>query len=127
MFGIMGDDYGTRAEQVLHFSKNIMQGGKPLLWTMAGALEKLRDTYNKRFLSYIYFLALTCSEEELLFRMKHGRGIHDENWLQASVGHNNYLREHDSIDGVNYDKYDISGKNVHDVATYVDTWINSKL
>ena len=45
-FGFMGNDYQARAEQILNLSKNLMQGGKPLLWTMAGALEKLDLTYN---------------------------------------------------------------------------------
>lgn len=127
MFGMMGDDYQARAEQLLSFSKNIMQGGKPLLWTMAGALEMLDQTYNRRFFSEIYYLALVCEEKELVRRMREGRKIDNEDWIQGSVGHNRYLMEHDEIDDVYYDKYDITGKSVSEIAVYVDNWINGKM
>lgn len=127
IFTFMGEDYAARAEQLLHFSKNIMQGGKPLMWTMAGALEQLEKSYNRRFFSNIYFLCLVCSDDELVVRMRNGRGITNEQWIQGSLDHNAYLRAHDEIDDIAYDKYDITGKSVQEVADYVDAWIGVKL
>jgi hypothetical protein len=127
MFGMLGEDYGFRAEQLLSFSKNIMQSGKPLLWTMAGALEKFMETYNSRFIKEFHFLALVCDEKDLEYRMREGRKIDNEDWIQGSIGHNNYLKVHNSIDGVSYEKYDITGKRVSEVADYVDLWIRGKL
>lgn len=127
IFGILGEDYQYRAEQLLNFSKNIMQVGKPILWTMAGALEKLNNTYNSRFIKEFHFLALVCDEKDLCYRMREGRKIENEQWIQASVEHNNYLKTHDEIDDVYYDSYDITGKSVSEVADYVDAWINRKI
>ena len=127
IFTFLGEDYSARAEQLLHFSKNIMQGGMPLMWTMAGALEKLNEAYNGRFFHQIYFLCLICRDEDLVDRMKNGRGISDERWIEGSLNHNKYLREHDEIDEIPYEKFDITGKNVEEVADYVNDWICSKL
>lgn len=123
IFGMLGEDYQYRAEQLLSFSKNIMQVGKPLLWTMAGALDKLSTTYNSRFVKEFHFLALVCDEEDLEYRMREGRKIDNENWIQASKDHNNYFKKHSSIDDVSYEKYDITGKCVSEVADYVDSWV----
>lgn len=127
MFGFMGEDYQARAEQLLSFSKNIMQSGKPLMWTMAGALEMLDRTYNRRFYPDIHYLALVCDQDSLQKRMREGRKIENEVWIQASVNHNEYLKNHDVIDDVTYEKYDITGKSVEEVADYVDNWVNKKL
>lgn len=55
------------------------QCGKPVVWTMAGSIDKLLYTYKKRFFSEIKVLALTADSEIIRKRMKEGRGITDEN------------------------------------------------
>lgn len=123
IFGMLGEDYQYRTEQLLSFSKNIMQAGIPMLWTMAGALECLSTSYNSRFIKEFHFLTLVCDEKDLEIRMREGRKIDNEEWIQGSINHNRYLREHDSIDDVSYEKYDITGKSISEVAYYVDSWV----
>lgn len=94
---------------------------------MAGALEKFATTYNIRFVKEFYFLALVCDEKDLEYRMREGRKIYNEVWIQGSKDHNNYLRNYDSIDEVPYEKYDITGKSVTEVADYVDFWVKKHL
>ena len=79
------EDYYDQVEQIGSLSKNLMQTGLPVLWTMAGNLDKLSKTYNSRFFREIYCLALVCEEELLRARMRDGRGITDEGWIQSSV------------------------------------------
>lgn len=69
------EDYYDQVEQIGSLSKNLMQIGLPVLWTMAGNLDKLSKTYNSRFFREIYCLALVCEEELLRARMRDGRGI----------------------------------------------------
>lgn len=69
------EDYYDQVEQIGSLSKNLMQTGLPVLWTMAGNLDKLPKTYNSRFFREIYCLALVCEEELLRARMRDGRGI----------------------------------------------------
>ena len=71
-------------------------------------------------------LALTCEEELLRKRMKEGRGITDEGWIQSSVDYNEYFRTHDQLGDTLFETYDISGKDVEDVADYVIGWVKEK-
>ena len=64
---------------------------------MAGNLDKLNRVYNHQFYSDIFCLALVCEEETLRQRMKWGRGIADEEWIQSSVDYNNFFKTHTSI------------------------------
>lgn len=119
------EDYQKCIEQMESLSRNIMQSGQPVLWTMAGCLDKLNKTYNRRFFSDIYCLALVCDENELRRRMTEGRGITDENWINSSVDYNNYFKTHTKIDDMSFDTFDITGKNVSETADHVEKWVNS--
>lgn len=122
-----GKDYDSWAEQMQNLSKNIMQSGIPVLWTMTGALERHGSTYNRRFFSEIYFLALVCDENELRRKLTEGRGVSDKDWIESSVEYNEYFKTHTSIGDIGFDTYDITGKSVSEVADYVEKWVNSKL
>lgn len=114
-------------ETIICLSKDIMQSGKPVLWTMAGCLDRLPRAYNSRYVSKINCLALVCEEEALIKRMREGRGITDENWIKGSCDYNRYFMEHDSLEDATFDKYDITGKNPKDVADYVIKWVEEKI
>ncbi len=126
MPGETEEDNYAQVEQMQSLSKNIMQSGKPVLWTMAGNLDKLKHTYNSRFFSNIYCLALVCEEEQLRKRMTEGRGITDQDWIQGSVDYNNYFKTHNSLGDTEFDTFDTTGKNVEEVAEYVMDWLKNK-
>ena len=117
------EDYYDQVEQIGSLSKNIMQSGKPVLWAMAGNLDKLLKTYNSRFFRNIRCLALVCDEELLRTRMREGRGIADENWIQSSVDYNEYFKSHHSLGDTEFETFDISGKSVSEVADFVVEWV----
>lgn len=121
------EDYKNWVEQVLSLSKNIMQGGKPLLWTIAGALDHFEHTYNRRFFTEIYFLALVCDSESLEKRMREGRHIIDSNWIQSSIDYNRWFVEKGIVSDKKVDTFDISGKSVSEVADYVNKWVEERL
>lgn len=131
LFNIMphntDEDYMNWVEQIMSLSKNIMQSGKPLLWTMAGALDYFEITYNRRFFTDIYFLALTCDSKDLEKRMREGRHITDSTWIQSSVDYNRWFRENGTVSNHKIDTYDITGKKVSEVADYVMGWITTRL
>ncbi len=123
MPGETEEDNYDQVEQIQSLSKNIMQSGKPVLWTMAGNLDKLWHTYNSRFFSDIRCLALVCDEGSLRKRMKEGRGITDEGWIQGSVDYNNYFKTHTSLEDTDFERFDITGKTAEEVAEYVLKWL----
>ena len=126
MPGETTEDNYAQIEQIQSLSKNIMQSGKPVLWTMAGNLDKLHHTYYRRFFSEIYCLALVCDEEALRKRMTEGRGITDQDWIQSSVDYNNYFKTHTSLEDTQFEVFDITGKTVEEVAKYVVAWMKTK-
>lgn len=66
---------------------------------------------------------MVCEERELRRRMREGRHITDENWIQSSVDYNQYFIEHDHIEDTAFDTYDITGKSKNEVADYVISWV----
>lgn len=117
------EDYYGMLELIGQISANMMQSGRTVLWTMAGNLDKLPWLYWRRFIPEVKCLALTCEEELLRKRMKEGRGIADENWIQSSVDYNEYFRTHDRHGDTVFETFDISGKDVEEVADYVIDWV----
>lgn len=121
------EDYRNWVEQILSLSKNIVQGGKPILWTMAGALEYFEKTYNRRFFTEIHYLALVCDFEALEKRMREGRQITDSNWINSSIDYNRWFIENGTLSGHRIDTYDITGKSASEVADYVTQWVTEML
>lgn len=121
------EDYKNWVEQIMSLSKDIMQSGKPLLWTMAGALEHFETTYSRRFFTEIHYLALVLKSEDLEKRMREGRHISDSNWIKSSIDYNRWFIENGQLADKKIDTYDITEKTVIEVADYVMEWVNSKL
>lgn len=117
------EDYNNRVELLTNISKDIMQSGKPVLWTMAGCLDYLPKTYNSRYFSQIKCLALVCEETALKERMQQGRGINDENWIKGSCDYNRYFMEHDHIGDTAFEVLDITNKEAFEVADCVVEWV----
>lgn len=120
-------DYMAQTEQLLSLSRNLMQSGKPVLWTKTGCLDQLPKGYNSRFFSDIYCLALTCEEGALRRRMQEGRHITDEGWLRSSADYNRYFQTHDRIGDLCFETLDISGKSTSEVADRVQAWVKEKM
>ena len=106
-------------EQVYSVSKNISQSKKPVVWTMAGGIDRLHHTYGKRFFSEIKVLALTTEPEVLKKRMAEGRGIDDETWIQSSIDYNNYFRTHNYLGDTEFDTLDCTNATPKEVAMKV--------
>lgn len=116
-------DYYAQIEQMESLSKNIMQCGKPVIWAKAGNIDMFARTYNCRFFSNIYVLALVCSEEGLRTRMTEGRNITDENWINSSIQYNNYFKTHSQIGELEFETLNTDGKTVFQVAEDALAWI----
>lgn len=114
-------------ELIANISKDIMQSGKPVLWTMAGCLDRLPKAHNSRYFSKINCLALVCEEADLRKRMREGRGITDENWVNGSCDYNRYFMEHDHLGDTRYEVLDITDKEPHAVADYVMEWVKGNM
>lgn len=117
----------AQTEQTMVFSRNIMQCGKPAVWSRAGNIDLLAETYGARFFSGIFVLALVCPEQELRRRMTEGRKITDPDWVQSSVDYNRYFMEHDRIGSVAFDRLEIGALSAAQAAFGVESWLKGKL
>lgn len=120
------EDYQQQVEQIFSLTKNLNQAGKPVLWTMAGNLDKLPHSYGTQFFSEIKVLALTVEENLLRHRMTVGRGIHDEGWIQSSVDYNEYFKTHTMIGDTAFETLDCSYKTPEEVARQVLEWLKKQ-
>ena len=117
------EDYMRFIDTLEAISRNINQCGKPVLWTVAGNLDMLPKSYNSRFFSHIYCLALVADSETVREHMIIGRKIADPDWKQSSLEYNEYFRTHDSIGELKFDTLSIENKTPEQVATEVIDWI----
>ena len=114
-------------EPVCRLSAAFNQQGTAILWTMAGGLDCIKNTYHRQFFSEIKCLALTCEPDELRRRMTEGRGITDERWLNGSREYNEYFRNHNELGDVHFDKLDITHLAPDDAAEQVLNWVKKQL
>ena len=114
-------------EKVCNLSAAFNQQGTAILWTMAGGLDCIKDTYHRQFFSEIKCLALTCEPDELRRRMTEGRGIADKRWLNGSREYNEYFRTHNELGDVHFDKLDITRLSPVEAAEQVLAWMNGQL
>lgn len=121
------EDYMSQTETLMAFSRDVMQCGKPAVWSRAGNIQMLPNAYGTRFFSGIFVLALTAGEAELRRCMTEGRGIADSEWIQGSVDYDRYFSEHDNIEGVYYDTLDVSKLTVQEAARELERWALGKL
>lgn len=128
MFYIPDDSQlSSMLEKIENLSAAFNQQGTAILWTMAGGLELIKDTYHRQFFSCVKCLALTCEPDELRRRMTEGRGITDERWLNGSREYNAYFRTHDALGDVRFDKLDITRLTPAEAAEQVLAWMNRQL
>ena len=128
MFYIPDDSQlSSMLEKVCNLSAAFNQQGTAILWTMAGGLDCIKNTYHRQFFSEIKCLALTCEPDELHRRMTEGRGITDERWLNGSQEYNEYFRTHNELGDVHFDKLDITRLSPVEAAEQVLAWMNGQL
>lgn len=110
--------------QIFNLTKNINQSGKMTVWTMAGNIDKLYQTYGSKYFSEINVLALTATSEEVRRRMQDGRKIEDEGWIQDSIDYNEYFRTHDSLGDTKFECLDCTKDTPEIIAEKVLEWLN---
>ena len=114
-------------EQVGHLAATLNHQGNPILWAMAGGLDRIKDTYHRQFFSEIKCLALTCEPDELRRRMTDGRGITDETWLNGSQEYNEYFHTHNTLGDITFDALDITRLTPDEAAQQVHAWMQNQL
>jgi broad-specificity NMP kinase len=86
------DGYRKYRELWLHVCSNISQIGMPVVLCGCVEPEQFEICNARDYLSDIIYIAIVAEENELINRMKCGRGVTDENWIKSSVDFNEWLK-----------------------------------
>lgn len=116
-----------KREVIMRMAKNISQVGIPVVLGAASIPEQFENTYERRFFSTIYYIALVCKPEALEERMRVGRKIADMDWIESSISFNQWLMDNGESHVPKIEICDITHKTSAEVASDLDRWIVAHL
>ena len=92
-FNTPEDNYRKFRELWMTMCANISQSGLPVVLCGCGIPEQFEVCEARKYFTDLHYLALVCDTEALETRMRKGRGIADEGWIQSSVSFNEWLQK----------------------------------
>ncbi|WP_438449031.1 hypothetical protein [Gorillibacterium sp. sgz5001074] len=87
------DNYRAYRELWMRVCSNISQIGMPVVLCGCATPEQFEMCEGRTYFSEIIYIAIVAEERELLSRMKLGRGVIDEKWIESSVQFNEWLKD----------------------------------
>lgn len=72
-------------------------------------------------------MACVCDSNSLEKRLRQGRNINDENWIQGSISFNQWLKDNADKTAPNITLLDTSAKTIEESCKFVDEWIKARL
>lgn len=118
--------YRRFREVWLRLAKNMSHIGKPVVLVGCAVPEQYENCHERRYFSEVHYLALHCEADELLTRLEKKYGV-GEDYVDASLGFNQWLKENASLTEPNMALLEVSGLEKEDVANDIHQWIMSKL
>lgn len=116
-----------KRETQMRIAKNISQIGKPVVLSTAGMPEQFENTCERQYFTNIYYIAMVCDPEVLEKRMRSGRNIDNEDWINGSISHNNWFLENGKKQTPMIDLCDTTNRTITEAAEFVDRWVKAKL
>jgi hypothetical protein len=116
-------------ETWLRMCKNISQSGRPvvLFGSGPGVPENLENCIERRYFSEIHYLALVCSDEVLLERLKERpkwRGTRDQALIEEQIRFNQWFMDYSSSDNQpSITLLDTTHISLEETANEVEDWI----
>jgi adenylate kinase len=86
------DNYREYRELWMRVCCNISQIGMPVVFCGCATPEQFEECKARRFFSEIIYIAVVAENDELVKRMKYGRNVTDDNWIESSVQFNEWLK-----------------------------------
>ncbi|HEX2947690.1 MAG TPA: hypothetical protein VHT96_17265 [Clostridia bacterium] len=96
IFNTPEDNYRAYRELWLKVCGNISQIGLPVVLCGCTVPEQLEVCDTRKYFSAIIYIAVVAEENELIKRMKYGREITDDKWIESSVHFNEWLKNNNT-------------------------------
>ena len=117
------EDYKEYREVWLALCSHVSQIGLPVVLCGCATPEQFENRINRKLVSSIHYLAVVSEDSVLETRMRRGRKITDENWIQGSKQFNQWQKDNAKKTAPPMTLYDYSTSTVADAASYVNEWI----
>lgn len=122
--------YRAYRETWLRLAKNISQSGKPVLLCGTAMPDQVEPCLERRYFSDVCYLALTCSEEELIKRLTgrpSWRESGESGFLERMIHFNRWFNENGKTSIPIIELLDTTGITVEDTARTVLDWVRSRM
>ncbi len=86
------DNYRAYRELWMRVCSNISQIGLPVVLCGCATPEQFEVCDARKYFSEIIYIAVVAEKETLIDRMKNGRNVSDEKWINSSVSFNEWLK-----------------------------------
>lgn len=131
---IWNDFYDTPENNYRMFRKiwmnlcaSISQSGKPVVLCGCNTLEQMEDLEERQLFTEIHYLAVVADDKTLLRRMREGRGITDQGWIDSSVHFNRWLRENADKTAPKITLLDETERTLEESVEFAQQWIMDRI
>jgi len=121
------DNYREYRRLWLRMCASISQIGKPVVLCGAGIPEQFENLPERVYFTELHYLAAVCDDKSLEQRMRDGRGIQDEGWIQSSMQFNRWLQENAEKNRPPITLLDTSCLTAQEAAVIADQWIRERM
>lgn len=111
----------------LRVCANIAQIGKPVVLCGCATPEQFEYLPERELFTDIHYLAVVCTDEVLDRRMRIGRKVTDDAWIQSSVHFNHWLQENGARCVPGIELLDTSALTPQEGAERLDRWIRARI
>lgn len=126
-FNTPDTQYRDFFETWLRLGKNIGQSGRPLLLLNAGAVpENVEPCIERRYFSEVHYLALVCSDETLVQRLKQRpswRKSSNEQFITGQLAFNRWFKERAADAAPKITLVDTSHTSIETTVEQTKRWI----
>lgn len=131
---IWNDFYDTPENNYRMFRKiwmnlcaSISQSGKPVVLCGCNTPEQMEDLEERQLFTEIHYLAVVADDKTLLRRMREGRGITDQGWIDSSVHFNRWLRENADKTAPKITLLDETERTMEESVEFAQQWIMDRI
>lgn len=121
------DNYRRFRKVWMNLCASISQIGKPVVLCGCNTPEQLEYLEERKYFTEIYYLAVVSDEKTLLQRMREGRGITSQEWLESSLHFNRWLKANADKTNPPITLLDVTGRTLLESADFLHSWIMERI
>lgn len=127
IYNTPNDNYCEYRRLWMRVCSNISQIGKPVVLCGCAVPEQFEyQPERKRFLD-IHYLAVVSDSRILEDRMRNGRKVNDQAWIQSSIDFNNWLKQNATLTAPSITLLDTTELTPQQAAEIAHEWIINRL